>query len=224
METLMSSDFAVALCKARTAMGAVVKSKANPAFRSKYADLADVLDEITEPLHANGISLFMPLINSEDSSRVGVIIQMIYVTGESYETPAFFIPIVKADAQGYIAASTYARRCFATSYFCLPTEDDDGNEASGQNRPAAPNRPSQSYASAAPAKPAPQPAPKAPEKVAPVVEMATQDNVTAFLKRFDKAYPAGVDEGGKEIGRPTTEALLLLRRAELIARFNAMPK
>ena len=225
---VMSAEFAKALVAARSKMGAVQKTKKNPAFgaASRYADLADILEEVTEPLAEEGISLFMPLVNGENNN-VGVYIQMIYLSGESYQTQPFFIPISKPDAQGYIAASTYARRCYATSYFCLPTEDDDGNAASGTKVPQQPQqvqRPPQP-----PAKPAP---PQVKEQLAVLKmvgaevkdsELASEQAATMYLAKWDESYAGGKDGAGNILTRPEKDALMQTKKTDLTAEYNKLP-
>lgn len=137
MDIEISTEFAKALITARASMQAIIKSKVNPAYRSKYADIKDVLEEVNDALLAQGIIMTMPLLNGEDelSNRVGVAIHLIYVSGESLHSFPFYVIPAKNDPQGYISATTYARRCLLVSYFGLPTEDDDGNKASGKLEP-----------------------------------------------------------------------------------------
>ena len=225
METIMSPEFAKALVQARSKMGAVVKGKKNPAFPgARYADLADILEEVTEPLAEEGISLLMPLVNSPDN-KVGVIIQMIYLSGESYQTDPFFIPLGKTDAQGYIAASTYARRCFATSYFCLPTEDDDGNTASGVKPQAAYQAP-------------PRPVTPAPVKPAAPVQSAgkpelkvissdddgvTEGMANMYLAKWNSSYPDCKDRVGNIMLQPSLSELMTLTKKALVAAHDLLP-
>ena len=211
---VMSAEFAAALVKARSEMGPVAKTKKNPAFvGSRYADLADVLEEISDPLAEAGISLMMPLVNSPENNKVGVIVQLIYKTGEMFQTEPFFIPLGKTDAQGYIAASTYARRCFATSYFCLPTEDDDGNTASNVKPPQS---------TAASRSPQP-PVQKEALKIVQGDEKAVESNVNTYLAKWDASYPEGKDGAGNILARPEKESLLSMTKAALLAGFNKLP-
>ena len=45
----MTSNIAAALAKAQAEMGKAIKESANPAFRSKYADLGNVMDACLQP-------------------------------------------------------------------------------------------------------------------------------------------------------------------------------
>lgn len=56
--------FAPAFVKAQTAMGVAVKGKANPFFKSKYADLAEVIEVCKDPLNENGISFLQPVVSA----------------------------------------------------------------------------------------------------------------------------------------------------------------
>ena len=51
------SKLAGALAKAQGAMGSVAKSKTNPFYKSKYADISDCLDACLPALSKNGLAI-----------------------------------------------------------------------------------------------------------------------------------------------------------------------
>ena len=58
------AKFAPAFVKAQSAMGSAVKGKNNPFFKSKYADLAEVIEVCKDALNANGIAFMQPVVDT----------------------------------------------------------------------------------------------------------------------------------------------------------------
>ena len=117
---------ATALAKAQMEMGKALKSSNNPHFKSKYADLASVMDACLPALNANGIAVIQPAIGD-----VGWFVETIFIHGESGEQLSCKVPLIvsKHDMQGYGSASTYARRYGLMAMAGIAPEDDDGNAA-----------------------------------------------------------------------------------------------
>ena len=129
------ASLAAALAKAQAVIEGAIKDKANPAFRSRYADLAAIWDAIREPLTANGLSLVqMPDMVEGDPV---LVTRLLHSSGEWLEGTYPLNP-VKQDPQGYGSAITYARRYAAMAVCGVAPEDDDGNAASGRSDKAAP--------------------------------------------------------------------------------------
>lgn len=116
-------NLAVALIKAQLAMGSAKKDSANPFFKSKYADLAEVVSVVKEPLLKNGIS-FLQVVTAE-----GVETVLIHESGEfiSGTTPVVVAKVNDPQALG--SAITYARRYGLQAMLGIPAEDDDGEGA-----------------------------------------------------------------------------------------------
>jgi hypothetical protein len=57
MQSIEIAKLSAALCKAQGAMTGAVKDSTNPFFKSKYADLAAVWDDVRKPFANNGISI-----------------------------------------------------------------------------------------------------------------------------------------------------------------------
>jgi hypothetical protein len=123
-----------AMAKAFAQIEGAVKGKTNPAFRSKYADLAAVVDAIKPALAEHGL-FFRQITHPADH---GVCIETIihHSSGESLACGPLFVPASKQDAQGFGSAMTYARRYSLMAAFGVPAEDDDGNNAVA-SKPAA---------------------------------------------------------------------------------------
>jgi len=103
------------------------KDKLNPAFKSRYADLASVIAAIKPALAAHG--LFFTQHNHPCEGGVSVETFLRHASGESLSFGALFVPAIKQDAQGYGSALSYARRYSLMTCFGVPAEDDDGNAA-----------------------------------------------------------------------------------------------
>ena len=108
-------------------MGRALKDATNPAFRSKYADLASVMDACMPALNKHGIAVLQPLVDDEH----GRYVKTVFVHGESGDAVECRVPLIvgKNDMQGYGSAVTYARRYGLMSMAGIAPEDDDGNAA-----------------------------------------------------------------------------------------------
>ena len=115
-----------ALAAAQAQMGKAIKDSTNPAFRSRYADLASVMDACLPALNANGVAVYQPTIDDDTGRFVETIL-----AHESGETIRCRVPLIvqKNDMQGYGSAVTYARRYGLMCMAGIAPEDDDGNAA-----------------------------------------------------------------------------------------------
>ncbi len=121
-------SIATALAKAQLQMGKALKTSSNPHFKSKYADLASVMDACMEALNSNGIAVIQPVENDTEN---GLSVTTVFIHGESGESLHNDVPLVvsKNDMQGYGSAMTYARRYGLMMMAGLAPEEDDGNAA-----------------------------------------------------------------------------------------------
>ncbi|MCP3700960.1 MAG: single-stranded DNA-binding protein [Aliivibrio sp.] len=120
---------ASALNKAQNEMSGAHKAKDNPFFKSKYADLAEVVKAVKEPFANNGLSYVQFPI--EKDGRIGIETILMHESGE-FMSNEFTVQLTKQDAQGAGSAITYCRRYALQSVAGIPSEDDDGNAASPQ--------------------------------------------------------------------------------------------
>lgn len=134
------NELATALAKAQGEMKNAGKTSDNPFFKSKYADLAEILNAVREPLSKYGLSI------SQLYDGMGVPDKTITVTTLLMHSSGQYIgntanyPVAKADIQGVGSAITYARRYSLAAILGLSQEDDDGNAAC---QPEAPKPPRQ---------------------------------------------------------------------------------
>jgi len=170
-------NIAAALAAAQRAMGKALKQSNNPHFRSKYADLGNVMDACLPALNDNGIAVFQPAGCDDRGEYISTV--LIHESGERLECR---VPLIvnKNDMQGYGSAVTYARRYGLMCMAGIAPEDDDGNAA----------------AAAAPAKPAPvtrtpsgQPAP-ADQAIASLSNAESVDQLNAIWLALPKSLQA----------------------------------
>lgn len=137
-------DLASALAKAQGAMKGALKDTDNAFFKSKYADLASVVEAIRVPFSENGLS-YVQTTEPSDKNEVRIETVILHSSGQWISSGILSMPVTKADAQGYGSALTYARRYSLAAAAGVAPEDDDGNAATkaapkAQNQVAPPAR------------------------------------------------------------------------------------
>ncbi len=121
------STLASAFVKAQKAFAPALKSSVNPAFKSKYADLAACVEAVIDALNTNGLALVQK--PSQTDGAVSVETVLIHESGETMSFGSFSIPVTKHDAHGTMSALTYCRRGSLMAAMGIAPEDDDGNLA-----------------------------------------------------------------------------------------------
>jgi hypothetical protein len=121
-----------ALAAAQAEIENASKNSANPHFRSKYADLAEVLNTVRPVLAKHKIAVFQS--TSFDGALVSVDTCLGHASGGSISSTASCAP-AKTDAQGIGAATTYLRRYGLAAMAGVAQEDDDGNQAAHAGTP-----------------------------------------------------------------------------------------
>lgn len=138
------ADLAAAQADFRTP----TKNCVNPAFKSRYADLANILAATRPALNAHGLAL----IQKVRSEQGGVVVETVLVhkSGASISSGELFVPCGKSSnpAQAFGSARTYACRYSLSSFLGVAADDDDDANAAGT----------------APTEPAPQPIDLTPSK------------------------------------------------------------
>lgn len=110
------------------------KNSSNPHFKSKYADLAEVLNTVRPVFSANGISIIQS--TEFDGALVSVVTSLCHAEGGYITAKASCVP-AKTDAQGVGSATTYLRRYSLASVCGVAQEDDDGNSAAHGGKPVS---------------------------------------------------------------------------------------
>lgn len=118
-----------AMAKAQGEMTGASKDSENPFFKSRYADLAAVIDACRDQLSKNDIAVFQ----TNEPCREGIIVitTLAHKSGEWIKSEIFIKP-VKNDPQGFGSAMTYARRYALAAMVNVAQVDDDANAASKQ--------------------------------------------------------------------------------------------
>jgi len=122
------APFAKAFVAAQRATEAIKKASTNPAFKSRYADLAAVVEAVVPALNAAGIGVIQAA--DFDGDLVTVTTVLLHEGGSSVTSSLRLRPS-KSDPQGVGSATTYGRRYSLLAMTGAAPEDDDCNAASG---------------------------------------------------------------------------------------------
>ena len=128
MQSETIGKIAGALAKAQSEMTMVEAKSTNPFFNSKYASLASVLETAMPALNKNEIALVQGNRWSSRDNGFYITSMLMHSSGEFIKSE-IRMPIVKKDAHGIGAATTYGRRYLLSSMVGIAQADDDGNTA-----------------------------------------------------------------------------------------------
>lgn len=130
--TMMSdaiNEISAALAKAQGQIEGASKGKVNPAFKSKYADLASIWDACREALSTNGLAVLQ--IPNETPDGMLLTTMVTHSSGQWFRS-SYPVRPVQATPQGLGSAITYARRYALMAMVGIAPEDDDGEAAMGR--------------------------------------------------------------------------------------------
>ena len=128
-----------ALVKAQADIGVVHKNAVNPHFKSKYADLASIMNAALPALNANGIAVWHTAVMIDGVSHMRTTLS--HGMSDTHISCDIPLMVSKNDMQGMKSATTYAKRIGVESLTGIAPEDDDGNAAAGRKQEKAdPNR------------------------------------------------------------------------------------
>jgi hypothetical protein len=119
---------AAALVKAQIQMRPAIKDSNNPFFKSKYADLKEVIDTVKIPLNSFGIT-FLQIVEVDEQGRQVVETTLLHESGEFISGKTLVVTAKQNDPQALGSAITYAKRYGLQAMCGIPTEDDDGEAA-----------------------------------------------------------------------------------------------
>lgn len=126
------NELAAALAAAQIEIDNPTKTSTNPFFKSKYADLAEVLGVVRPALGKHGLSISQH--PSIEGGVVTVTTIMLHSSGQWLQS-AISAPAGK-DIQSAGAAITYCRRYALSAIAAVSQEDDDGETAKKNPPPA----------------------------------------------------------------------------------------
>ncbi len=130
----MQSDqidlLAAALAKAQATMKPASMNKINPHFKSKYADLASIIESLRKPLTDNGLA-FTQTLGRDILPEFSLVTTLLHTSGQWLRSE-YPLP-VNATPQQMGSALTYARRYSLSAITgTAADEDDDGDKAEVQ--------------------------------------------------------------------------------------------
>lgn len=137
-------ELATALAKAQAEIENAHKGSVNPHFRSKYADLAEVLNTVRPVYAKHGLAVSQ--WPSFEGGTVTVETVITHASGE-WMSGRLSAPVNKLDAQGVGSATTYCRRYALAAAAGIAQEDDDAESAVGRKPLKAVEKPEEDYQS-----------------------------------------------------------------------------
>lgn len=146
-------NLAKAIALSQVEVENATKDTKNEFFKSKYADLAAVLNVIRPVFSKHNIAIVQ--LPSFAAPIASVETMLIHESGE-FISSVCSAPVGKQDAQGIGSAITYLRRYSLAAMCGVAQEDDDGNGASDKDKPKQPATPKQPPTNQTLAKPTPE--------------------------------------------------------------------
>lgn len=119
------TELAKALSVAHGMIKPVPKTASNPFFKSKYADLVNLLEELSPVLAKCGLAIAQfPVVD-------GLITMLMHSSGQWIKS---YLQMISKDGSPQARGSTitYARRYAIQSIMLMGAEDDDGEAAEGR--------------------------------------------------------------------------------------------
>lgn len=119
------ASLAAALAAAQGEIENASKASLNPHFKSRYADLAEVLNTVRPVFSKHGLSVTQ--FPSYADGIVSVETVLLHSSGE-WISGVISAPVTKQDAQGVGSATTYCRRYSLAAVAGIAQEDEDAND------------------------------------------------------------------------------------------------
>ncbi len=121
-------ELCAALVKVQGTIGKASKSAANPFFKSKYADLNEMIDVSREVLPENGLSVVQNATLVDGTPTL--VCTIMHVSGQWIRGFYELKPAKQNDPQAMGSCITYMRRYSLAAMLGIAQEDDDANYAS----------------------------------------------------------------------------------------------
>jgi len=119
-------DLFTALAKAQGEMDEARLSSENPYFKSKYADLSEIVRASRPALTKYGLSVVQQITITDDGQSI-LNTRLCHSSGQSIGTQLRILP-PKSDIQSFGSYLAYLRRYAYASLICVTTGDDDDGE------------------------------------------------------------------------------------------------
>jgi hypothetical protein len=128
-------ELAKALAAAQGEMNAASKDATNPHFRTRYADLASIMDACRAPLAKHGLSVTQ-LPGRDEAGQVTLTTTLMHSSGQ-YIGSTIGVRPAQENPQVVGSILTYLRRYTLASVVGVVSDDDDGEAASQPVRTAS---------------------------------------------------------------------------------------
>jgi hypothetical protein len=122
-------DLITKIHNVQKAVGKIKKDKSNPYFKSSYFDINSLLEALQPLLEKEGLTVIQPLTTVEGRPAIRTLV----MDGDNTLGDPVPLPDLQ-DPQKMGSCITYYRRYSLQSLFCLQSEDDDANLASGKTK------------------------------------------------------------------------------------------
>jgi hypothetical protein len=131
------NELYAAMAKAQSEIEVACKSSENPYFKSKYADLEEIVTVSRPALTKNGLAVLQQILPNDDGQNILYTI-LTHSSGQYIESAMKVIP-QKTDVQSLGSYITYLRRyCYSSLIgVVVSNEDDDGEIAVANTRQLA---------------------------------------------------------------------------------------
>ena len=128
-------ELAKALAAAQGEMNAASKDATNPHFKTRYADLASIMDACRGPLARHGLSVTQ-LPGRDEAGQVTLTTTLMHASGQ-YIGSTIGVRPAQENPQVVGSILTYLRRYTLASVVGVVSDDDDGEAASQPVRTAS---------------------------------------------------------------------------------------
>jgi len=128
-------ELAKALAAAQGEMNAASKDATNPHFKTRYADLASIMDACRGPLAKHGLSVTQ-LPGRDEAGQVTLTTTLMHASGQ-YIGSTIGVRPAQENPQVVGSILTYLRRYTLASVVGVVSDDDDGEVASQPVRTAS---------------------------------------------------------------------------------------
>ena len=123
------TELTKSLAKFHALVGKIKKDAKNPFFKSNYASLSHILEEVAQPMQDSG------LVISQFPDDSSLVTMLIHADTGQYISSSYIMPVSKQnDPQALGSAISYARRYAITSILSLNIDDDDAEAATKPTR------------------------------------------------------------------------------------------
>lgn len=126
-------EIAGALAAAQAQMGAALKDSTNPHFKSRYADLASVVEATRPHLAAHEIAIVQMAETVKETGEVVVTTALLHKSGQII-AGRLSATCKDLSPQPVGSAITYLRRYGLMAIAGIAPDDDDGEAAMGRNQ------------------------------------------------------------------------------------------